>query len=58
MMMQTVTTLWHYNISIVVSLHQLQVETTTLLHNNFKGIFFFAQHELNDLKILTNMCNK
>jgi GTPase SAR1 family protein len=52
------TTLRHYNISIVISVHQLQVEVSTLIRNNLKDIFLFQQSEVNGLKLLADTWGK
>lgn len=52
------TTLRHYNISIIISTHQLQSEVTTLIRNNLKDIFLFNQNEPHGIKMLTETWGK
>ena len=40
-----ITTLRHYNVSIIVSTQQIQNEVTTLLRNNANDVFMFSQSE-------------
>src|SRR5690348_6066100 len=45
------TTLRHYNISILISTHQLQNEVSTLVRNNTQNLFLFQQNESYGMQI-------
>lgn len=47
-----ITTLRHYNVSIIVSTHQIQTEVSTLLRNNASYVFMFRQTEPNGVTVL------
>lgn len=46
------TQLRHFNISVLISQHQIQNETTTLIRKNAKDVILFCESEVNGLKML------
>ena len=61
-----ITTLQHYNVSLIISIQQIQNEVMTLLRNNANDIFMFAQSENYGIQLIyesygkpsTNLNNK
>lgn len=47
-----VTTLRWYNLSIFISIHQLQTHVSTLIRNNVQDVFLFRQNEPRGIKVL------
>lgn len=47
-----ITTLRHYGCSLIISLHQLQSEASTLIRNNITDLFLFRQTEPNGINIM------